>query len=61
MQKKISEQLGIELGETTADKRYTFLPMTCLGDCDHAPVMMIGKELHRDLDADEIRKLLDNN
>ena len=50
LQQEISEQLGIGLGETTADNRYTLLPVTCLGACDKAPVMMVGDELHEDVD-----------
>ncbi len=49
LQSAISEKLGIGLGETTGDKRYTLLPVTCLGACDRAPVMMVGEELHQDL------------
>ena len=44
-----SERLGIRLGETTADDRFTLLPIVCLGACDHAPVMMIDDDLHLDL------------
>ena len=49
LQQSISEQLGIGLGETTPDNRYTLLPVTCLGACDKAPVMMVGEELHEDV------------
>ena len=43
--KKISEKLSIRFGETTADGRFTLLPISCLGDCDHAPSMMINHDL----------------
>ena len=49
LQAKITNQLGIDLGETTADNHYTLLPVTCLGACDKAPVMMVGDELHEDV------------
>jgi NADH-quinone oxidoreductase subunit E len=42
----LQEQLGIAPGETTADGRFTLLPIVCLGACDRAPVMMIGEELY---------------
>ncbi len=58
LQRTISRQLGIEMGETTTDKRYTLLPVSCLGDCDHAPAMMIGKTLHHDLTPESIVRLL---
>jgi NADH-quinone oxidoreductase subunit E len=40
----ISNKLGIKWGETTLDKRFTLLPNPCLGDCDHAPAIMINKD-----------------
>jgi NADH-quinone oxidoreductase subunit E len=58
LQKKIGEQLGIGLGQTTADNRYTLLPVTCLGACDKAPVMMVGDELHENVTEQDMRTLL---
>ena len=52
--KKLCEKLEIELGQTSADNKYTLLPVTCLGDCDHAPAMMVGDELHHDLTVDNL-------
>ncbi len=53
----IGEKLGIGPGETTVDNRYTLLPVTCLGACDHAPVMMVGEDLHEDVDESTLRTL----
>lgn len=50
LRRQVSERLGIQPGETTADNRYTLLPVTCLGACDKAPVMMVGDDLHTDVD-----------
>jgi NADH-quinone oxidoreductase subunit E len=55
----LSEKLKINLGETTADGRFTLLPIPCLGDCDHAPVLMIDEDLHRDLTPEKIDKILE--
>jgi NADH-quinone oxidoreductase subunit E len=54
----LERQLGIELGQTTPDGRFTLLPIVCLGACDHAPAMMIDFELHGDLTADGIDAIL---
>jgi NADH-quinone oxidoreductase subunit E len=35
------------------------LPNVCLGDCDHAPVMMIDREHYRDLDPARLDDILD--
>ena len=56
---RIKDRLGVQYGETTGDGRYTLLPVTCLGDCDHAPAMMIGDELHHDLDTHKVDLLFE--
>jgi NADH-quinone oxidoreductase subunit E len=50
----LQERLGIGLGETTSDNRFTLLPIVCLGCCDHAPAMMVDRDLHSDLDPQNI-------
>lgn len=50
--------LGVELGGTSADRRFTLLPSVCLGACDHAPVMMIDRDLLRDLRPETVAALL---
>lgn len=54
----ISGKLGIKFGETTPDGRYTILPNSCMGDCDHAPVMMINNDHFNDLTIDKVNELL---
>ena len=54
----LSDRLDIGLGETTADGRFTLLPVPCLGACDRAPVMMIDDELHTDLNPEKIDEIL---
>lgn len=54
----LRHRLGIGLGETSKDGRFTLLPTCCLGTCDRAPVMMIDEDLHRDLDPARIDEIL---
>ena len=54
----LSDQLGIGLGETTGDDRFTLLPSPCLGACDRAPVMMVDEDLHVNLTPEKIKKIL---
>ncbi len=51
-------RLGIGLGETSADGRFTILPAACLGACDHAPVMLVDGQLYGDLDEVGIDSIL---
>jgi NADH-quinone oxidoreductase subunit E len=55
----IEKQLGVSLGQTTPDSRFTFLPIVCLGGCDHAPAMMIDEDLHTDLTPERIDATLE--
>jgi NADH-quinone oxidoreductase subunit E len=55
----ITQRLGIQPGETTADGRFTLLPIVCLGTCDHAPALMIDEELYRDLSPETVGAILD--
>jgi len=45
----LMERLGIGMGETTTDGRFTLLPVACLGACDEAPAMMIDETLYTKL------------
>jgi NADH-quinone oxidoreductase subunit E len=54
LREHLTERLGIGLGETSPDGRFTLLPAACLGACDHAPVMLIDGDFHGDLTPDSI-------
>jgi len=56
---RLCSHLGIQMGETGPDGRFTLLPMACLGTCDHAPALMVDNELHRDVDPENIEGILD--
>lgn len=58
IRQSLNEELGIDLGQTTDDGKFTLLPMVCLGDCDHAPAMMIDETLYNNLDAEKIGQIL---
>lgn len=59
LEKHIGKKLGVNLGGTTPDKRFTFLPAPCLGACDRAPVMMVGDDTHLDLTEEKIDQILE--
>ena len=59
MRARLAERLGVGLGQTTPDRRFTFLPNVCLGACDRAPVMMVDEDLHTDLTEEKIDAILE--
>ncbi len=56
--KTLKEKMQIDFGQTTKDDRFTFLPIPCLGTCDHAPAMIIDKDLYRDLKPEALDAIL---
>jgi NADH-quinone oxidoreductase subunit E len=52
------QALGIAPGETTADGRFTLLPVPCLGTCDKAPAMMVGDDLHTNVAPEKFEAVL---
>jgi NADH-quinone oxidoreductase subunit E len=54
----LCRRLGIDLGGTTPDNRFTLLPAACLGECDRAPAMMIDGEVYGNLTPDRVDEVL---
>ncbi len=56
----IKKKLGIEIGETTPDGKFTLSRVECLGMCDQAPVMQINGDFYGNLTPEKIDEILDN-
>ena len=56
----IKKHLGIDYGQTTSDQKFTFLSNVCLGGCDKAPSMMIGKQHYQYLTPENAVEILDD-
>jgi NADH-quinone oxidoreductase E subunit len=54
----IQIKLGIGANETTLDGEFTLEIVPCLGHCDHAPVIMIGKQVYEDVTDKRISQLM---
>jgi len=55
----LEKKLGIEVGGTTADGRFTLRTVECLGSCGTAPMCQIGDDYHEDLTPEKIDAILD--
>ncbi len=56
----LKEKLGIELGETTPDSKFTLKEGECMGACGDAPVMLVNNvHMRCFMTPDEIDKLLE--
>lgn len=56
---EISRQTGLDWGGTTADGRFTLLPVCCLGNCDKGPTLMIDDDTHGPVAPAEVTALLE--
>ncbi|MBF0560318.1 MAG: NADH-quinone oxidoreductase subunit NuoE [Nitrospirae bacterium] len=52
-------RLGIKPGETTADDRFTLLPIPCLGACDGAPAIMVDETLYTNVTEKSISEIIE--
>jgi len=54
----LCHRLQIQPGETSADGRFTLLPIVCLGDCDRAPTLLIDGEQYAHLTPAKLDRIL---
>ena len=54
----LKKRLQINLGETTADNKFTLKEVECLGACVNAPVLQLGQQFHEKLTPEKIDALL---
>jgi len=55
----LGKRLGIKLGETSSDGRFTLKEVECLGACVEAPMFQIGDTYYGDLTPEKIDQILD--
>ena len=55
---KLKEVLGIDVGQTTPDKKFSIDATRCLGACGLAPVMMINDDVYGRLTVDDIEEII---
>jgi len=55
----IVKEVGINVGETSEDGRFTLEAVRCLGACGLAPVMLIGEDTHGNIHPPSTVKILE--
>ena len=54
----LRDTLGVEVGETSPDGRFTLIELECLGSCGTAPVLMVNDVLHEDVTVETVAQLI---
>jgi NADH-quinone oxidoreductase subunit E len=55
---KIKDELDLEVGEVTRDKKYSLEAVRCLGACGLAPVVVIGQDTYGDVAATKVMEIV---
>ena len=57
---KIVREVGLNVGETSEDGRFTLEAVRCLGACGLAPVMLVNDDTHGNIDPGDTLRILDS-
>ena len=57
---RLTEQLGIEMGEVTEDRMFSIEGVRCLGACGLAPVVVVGTETFGSINPVETHKIIEH-
>jgi len=55
-----SKKLGIRVGETTPDNKFSLSEVECLGSCGTAPMFQVNFDYHEKLTTDKVDHVLDS-
>ncbi len=57
--KTCKKHLGIGVGETTKDGKFSLMEVECLGACVNAPMVQINDDYYEDLNGETMKEVLD--
>lgn len=55
----LQDELGVEVGETTKDLRFSLDSVRCLGACGMAPAMVVDDDTYAQVSREDIMEMLD--
>lgn len=54
------KKLGVDIGETSKDGKFTLIEVECLGACVNAPMVQINDDYYEDLSPELMDKIIDD-
>jgi NADH:ubiquinone oxidoreductase subunit E len=54
----LEKEFGVAEGETTADRRFTYETVRCLGACGLGPVLVVDEDVHGRMKPSKIKDIL---
>lgn len=55
---EFKKELGLQVGQTTADGKFSLSSLRCVGACGLAPVVMVGDKTYGRVAPDDVRNIL---
>lgn len=56
---RLTQDLGIEAGDTTPDRRFSLETIRCLGACGLAPVIVVDEDTYKQVKERKVREMLE--
>ena len=60
VQDAFMKELGIKVGETTADGKFSLDALRCVGACGLAPVVLVGEKVYGRVTVEDVKKIISN-
>jgi NADH-quinone oxidoreductase subunit E len=54
----LETKLGVKMGETSKDMKWTLSEVECMGSCGSAPMFAVGEEYYENLTPDRVDEIL---
>ena len=55
---ELKKDFGVEEGETTPDRRFTYETIRCLGACGLGPVVVVDEDVHGRMKPSKVKEIL---
>lgn len=55
----LKQKFNVDVGDTSADGKFTLIEMECIGSCGTAPAALVNEVLHENLTVEKIDALVD--
>ena len=56
--RRLKEKLGVGVGETSPDGRFTITEVECLGSCGTAPMLQLNEDFHENLTVEKVDEMV---
>lgn len=56
--RQLEHELGIKMGETTTDRKFSLDSLRCVGACGLAPVVLVNDKVYGKVEPDDVSKII---